>query len=79
MKPNEVDNIIQALYDDFPELIVHEYANYMFQSLIMVCSLQQRLAIIQSLVGSGNKFGELVSTKQGTFALQQFISFLTQD
>ena len=79
MKPSEVDNIIQTLYYDLPELIVHEYANYMFQSLIGVCSLQQRLMIIQSLIGTENKFGELVSTKQGTFSLQQFISFLTQD
>lgn len=49
MKPEEVDTIIQTLYYDFPELIVHEYANYMFQSLIIVCSLQQRLNILETL------------------------------
>ena len=79
MKPHEIDHIIDALYGEFTDIITHEYANYMFQSLIKVCSLGQRSKIVNSLVSDKGLFRKVVSTKQGTFALQQLISYLTQE
>lgn len=57
-------------------MITHEYANYMIQKLIGVCSLAQRLRIVQRLQAD---IPGIARNKQGTHSLQTLITLFTTD
>ena len=69
--PEQVDAIVQNLQNEIAELITHEYANYMIQKLFTVCNLKQRVSIMK---GVWEEVPGLVRIKQGTHAMQSFIS-----
>jgi len=71
---NQVDVIIETLYADLPELIKHEYANYMVQKLFSVCTYTQRLKVMQRL---HEDISNIVRNKQGTHTIQALIKFFT--
>jgi hypothetical protein len=54
----------------------HEYGNYMMQKLFSVCNLERRVQILEVLTP---QLSEIVMSKQGTHAFQEFISFFTTD
>lgn len=72
----ELNDILRALSHDFCELVTHEYANYMMQKLFTICNTQQRVFILDKLVGS---IPMLVKNKQGTHTLQSLVALLTQE
>lgn len=63
-----------TLYEEFAELVVDDYANYMTQKLFQMCSPSQRLMILKKLY---LQIPNLVRNKQGTHTIQLFVSFLT--
>lgn len=71
---DQVEQIIKALYDEIPDLITDQYANYMTQKLFQVCSPNQRIFILTKLYP---QIPSLVRNKQGTHTIQAFISLLT--
>ena len=70
----EVEQVLVALYDDLAEFVTHEYANYMFQALVEVCSPEQRLNITNKIA---NSLPALAQRKSGTYSLQRFVSCMT--
>jgi hypothetical protein len=74
--PLEVDKVISNLWEELPELITHEYANYMVQKLLGVCTLAQRLRIVQRLQAD---IPGIARNKQGTHSLQTLIALFTSD
>lgn len=70
----EIDSVIVHIHSHIVELIMHEYGNYMVQRLFIVCSPQQRLDVLQTILPS---LGELIRNKQGTHTIQAFISKFT--
>lgn len=74
--PHEVDKVIGSLWEELPELITHEYANYMVQKLLGVCTIAQRLRIVQRLQGD---VPGIARNKQGTHSLQTLIALFTTD
>jgi hypothetical protein len=59
-----------------PDLITHEYANYMVQKLFSVCTMPQRLKIIQRLM---KDIPAIVRNKQGTHSIQTLIGLFTNE
>ena len=76
MSGEEINETVEKLLPYLQEVILNEYANYMFQSLIGACNLQQRIKILTKI---GEKISEIVCQQQGTFVFQQFINYLTDE
>ncbi len=72
----QVDLIIENLYLELPDLITHEYANYMVQKLFSVCNYTQRLKVMQRL---HEDIANIVRNKQGTHTIQALLKFFTND
>lgn len=60
-----------ALFAD--ELICDDYANYMMQTLMSLSNFPQRYRIFEIIY---EKIPFIACSKQGTFALQQMVSFM---
>ncbi|KRW98593.1 Armadillo-type fold [Pseudocohnilembus persalinus] len=43
----EIDLVLDEIYDYLPQLVVDQYGNYMFQSLIQVSTVEQRHRILE--------------------------------
>ena len=63
--------MINYIGDKMPELIMHEYGNYMIQKLFKVCTARQRVEILQKIMPS---LCDLVKNKQGTHTIQAFLT-----
>jgi hypothetical protein len=74
MSSQEIDCIVKNLQPFLTDIILHEYGNYMFQSLISVCNYEQRVLILSTV---RKDLSWIVCQQQGTFVFQQFISFIT--
>ena len=68
--------MIKSLWKELPELITHEYANYMIQKLIGVCSIAQRIKLVGRLQSD---IPGIARNKQGTHSLQTLITLFTSD
>ena len=55
-------------------MILNDYANYMFQSLLRVSNISQRLRIVENIRYS---LCDLACSQQGTFVFQQLIDYLS--
>ena len=69
-----MNEVIAALWEELPDLITHEYANYMIQKLIGVCSLAQRVKIVTRLQSD---IPGIARNKQGTHSLQTLITLFS--
>ena len=74
--PQQIDRVVSSLSEEFPELITHDYANYMVQKLMSVCLPQQRLRIVQRIAGD---IPVIARNKQGTHSLQTLIGLFSLD
>ena len=70
----EVDQVLAACYDDLPDFIIHDYANYMFQGLVNACSPDQRIRVVNKIAPS---LPTLSQNKKGTYSLQMLITIIT--
>ena len=73
--PDELNQIVNLLEADFPELMMDTYGNYVCQTLVQSCSPVQRLKLLQRLAGDIEK---VAKDERGTHALQAFIALVTQ-
>lgn len=73
--PDELDQIVNLLEADFPELMIDAYGNYVCQTLVQSCSPVQRLKLLRRLARDIEK---VAKDERGTHALQAFIALVTQ-
>ena len=66
--------MLVASYDDLAEFVTDDYANYMFQSLVEVCSPEQRLKITNKIA---NSLPVSAQNRKGTHSLQRLVSSMT--
>lgn len=67
MKAEEIESVVCQVLPHVEEIILNNYANYMFQSLLSTCTLEQRMRILLKVVGILTR---LVCQQQGTFVFQ---------
>lgn len=61
----------ELMVADFTKLMTDDYANYFLQKYFMVCGLEFRIGILQSL-GPVN-FGTIAQSPKGTYCLQKLL------
>lgn len=70
-RPEEIDEIVQAVSSSMGELMVDIYGNYMCQTLVQSCSAAQRLKLLSGMKDSLIK---IACDCKGTHALQNLIA-----
>ena len=76
MNKSSIDSVIDRIEPYFEDIILDEYGNYMFQSLISVCDLSQRFRILMKIKET---IPILACQQQGTFVFQQYVNFLKDE
>lgn len=70
----EVEWFLSSVYDQLVDYVVSEYGNYMFQSVINACNVEQRTRVVKKLC---DNFVEMSKNKQGTHCLQALVTKIT--
>ncbi|CAD8211450.1 unnamed protein product [Paramecium octaurelia] len=70
----ELDQMLQEIGPNLPDLMIDPYANYMFGSLSQSCAPHQRLYILQTI---GNRLVDIACDKKGTHAIQSLVSLIS--
>ena len=71
---DEVEEVLAGIQNYLPSFVVDDYANYMLQSLISACNVDQRTRVVVKL---SENLVELCKNKQGTHCLQALIAKVT--
>jgi hypothetical protein len=69
-----IEEVLSGILNEITEFVTNDYANYMLQSLISVCNVDQRTRIVMKL---SENMVELCRNKQGTHCLQALIAKVT--
>lgn len=67
----EVEEVLSCIQDDLEEFVTNDYANYMLQSLVNACNVEQRTRIVVKL---SKRMADLSRNKKGTHCLQALIT-----
>jgi hypothetical protein len=70
----EVEEVLSGILGELTDFVVNDYANYMLQSLISACNVDQRTRVVMKL---SENMVELCRNKQGTHCLQALIAKVT--
>lgn len=70
----EVEEVLTGVYNDLHSFVVNDYANYMLQSLVSACNVDQRTRVLLKI---SENLVELCRNKQGTHCLQALIAKVT--
>ncbi|XP_031256960.1 pumilio homolog 12-like [Pistacia vera] len=71
--PMDITIIFMEVKDDLPDLMVHQFANYLIQKLIGVLNEQQMTEFIRSVVSSEQRLFRICDDVHGTRVIQKLL------
>ncbi|KAJ0009780.1 hypothetical protein Pint_33749 [Pistacia integerrima] len=71
--PMDITIILMEVKDDLPDLVVHQFANYLIQKLIGVLNEQQMTEFIRSVVSSEQRLFRICDDVHGTRVIQKLL------